>query len=235
MKVLIVVHCFPPHVGGMEIVAQEQAKHLVKSGATVDVVTSHCADKPGTTKRDGYRVHRIRALNIFESKMGVPFPVFSPLLFWRMRKLVKDADVVHVHDVFYMSSFVAALWARQLSKPLFITQHVAMIPHPNRFVTFVQNMVYRTTGAFVLHSSKQVIVLNQRVKNFLIQHGVPSKKIVYVKNGVDGDLFHPATKQQKLALRRKYKLPKDKKLALFVGRFVPKKGFHKLLKVGSDD
>ena len=49
------------------------------------------------------------------------------------------------------------------------------------------------------------------------------------------DLFHPPTTKQKNVLRQKYNLPSEKILALFVGRFVPKKGFRKLLEAVGED
>ena len=40
MKILIVTHYFKPHVGGIEIVAYNQAKGLVEEGHEVTIVTS---------------------------------------------------------------------------------------------------------------------------------------------------------------------------------------------------
>jgi glycosyltransferase involved in cell wall biosynthesis len=51
---------------------------------------------------------------------------------------------------------------------------------------------------------------------------------MFLPNGLDLEEFSPGDEEQKVALRRKYNLPEDKVLALFVGRFVPKKGFSKL-------
>jgi D-inositol-3-phosphate glycosyltransferase len=235
VKVLIVVHHFTPHLSGVGSVAEQQAKHLVKNGHEVQVITSNCSSKAGISEKDGYKVHRIRASNVFENRMGAPFPLFSPSLFYRTYKLAKEADLIHVHDSFYMSSFVAAFWAKLFKKPLFVTQHVVMIPHPKPLVMKVQRIVYKTTGAFVLSNSKKVIVFNERVKDFLINSGVAKSKILNINNGVDFELFHPPTTKQKGALRQKYNLPTEKTLALFVGRFVPKKGFRKLLEAVSKD
>jgi glycosyltransferase involved in cell wall biosynthesis len=106
-----------------------------------------------------------------------------------------------------------------------------MVPHPRKIVNLMQKIVYASTGRFILRSSKKVIVLNSRVKAFLIGRGINEARIVFLPNGVDTKAFSPSTEQQKRALRRRYNLPEDKILALFVGRFVPKKGFTKLLRV----
>jgi rhamnosyl/mannosyltransferase len=103
-----------------------------------------------------------------------------------------------------------------------------MVPHPSGVVNLVQRLVYATTGRFILSSSQRVIVLNSRVEGFLLGRGIRKNKIVYLPNGVDGRSFAPPIGSEKQSLRDKYGLPADRIIALFVGRFVPKKGFKKL-------
>lgn len=235
MKVLIVIHYFPPHVGGMEIVAQTQAKLLAAAGHDVTVLTSAAPSPAGISEAHGYKVVRVNVWNYFERAMGVPFPFFSPILFWKMAQLVRTHDVVHVHDAFYLTSLAAALWCKILQKPLLLTQHVDLIPHPKKIVTLVQKLIYKTTGKFVFQVSRKIMVLNSNVASFLRQNGVAAKKIVFVPNGVDLKVFNTEYTVHHDEIRKKYHLPVDKPIALFVGRFVPKKGFDKLLQAGSDE
>ena len=56
MKILIVTHYFKPHIGGIEIVAYNQAKELVKKGHEVTIVTSRLnREKAVEQKESGYR------------------------------------------------------------------------------------------------------------------------------------------------------------------------------------
>lgn len=233
MNILIVCHYFLPHPGGIEVVAQNQAKQLVAAGHQVHILTSTCGGgKKGLEKHaDGYHIYRVSANNLLETKLGVAFPLFSPAIFREAFTLAKQADIIHVHDAFYISSLAASLGARLHKKTLFLTQHVAMIPHPKKFVIFAQKLVYATSGRFIFGTSKKIIILNSRVKGFLLDQNIPESKIIFLPNGVDTKEFSPATSKQKLALRKKYNLPQGKTLALFVGRFAPKKGFTKLLKL----
>jgi glycosyltransferase involved in cell wall biosynthesis len=231
MKIAIFVSYLPPHVGGIEVVAENQIKALAAKHQEVTVITSACGSKLGLEKYDYYEVRRIAAWNYFEEKMGAVFPLFSPSLMWHSYKAVKNADIVHAHDAFYLTSLSAAFWARVLRKPLIITQHVDMIPHPSPVVNLAQKLVYSTTGRFILHSSSKIIVLNSRVKSFLINKGINESNIRFLPNGLDTAAFSPTTVKQKRLLRKKYNLPQDKILALYVGRFVPKKGFTKLLRI----
>jgi glycosyltransferase involved in cell wall biosynthesis len=228
LNVALFVHYQPPHIGGIEVVAARQAASLAAADATVTVITSACGASAGLTKSHGYSVRRIRAWNYFEDRWNAVYPLFSPSLIWHGYKAVQRADVVHAHDAFYLPSLVAAVWARRCRKPLIVTQHVDFIPHPNPLVRFGQRFIYSTTGSFVLRSSQRVIVLNSRVAAFLVDRGIDQSKVTFLSNGLNPDEFCPASTEHKLSLRRKYNLPEDKLLALFVGRFVPKKGLFTL-------
>ena len=233
MKILIGIHYFPPHVGGMEIVAKTQATQLAAAGHEVTVLTSAADASPSTQQEHGYTLQRLGVWNWFERAMGVPFPVFGPSLIIQSFRRVQNADVVHLHDVFYETSWILALWALFLRKPVIVTQHVDMIPHPNPLVRFVQWAVYHTCGKFVFAVARRVAVLNSNVRDFLLRLGVPARKLVFMPNGVDFSLFHPDNSVDRTEVRTRYSLPLDQPIALFVGRFVPKKGFDKLLQATS--
>ena len=229
MKIAVFVSYLPPHHGGIEVVTEQQIKNLSSAGHDISVVTSACGAEPGTFTHAGYKIIRIRAWNYFEEKMGAVFPIFAPSLWWQSYRVVKQSDVVHAHDAFYMTSLAAAVWARLLKKPLVLTQHVDMVPHPNGLVRFAQQVVYATTGRFIIRSSSRVIVLNTRVADFIKSKGVGASKIIFLANAVDTSRFKPVSKRRKSQLRRRYGVSQDALLALFVGRFVPKKGIDVIL------
>lgn len=234
MKILIGIHYFPPHMGGMENVAKEQAAQLAARGHEVTVLSSAVDAPRGASTQDGYTIRRLGVWNWFERAMGVPFPVFGPSLLWRGYQHVKAAEVVHLHDVFYETSWVLAWWAWVLGRPVIVTQHVDMIPHPSAVVRFVQKAVYRTAGRGVFGVARRIAVLNSNVRAFLVQLGIPAHKLVFMPNGVDFSVFHPDSTIDPGAVRTRYQLPLDQPIALFVGRFVPKKGFDKLLAATSE-
>ena len=78
-SVLIVSAYAHPHIGGVEVVAGQQARTLAALGHDVTVVTSRCGEGGARYERvDGYTVIRIAAWNGLEDRGGVPFPVWSP-------------------------------------------------------------------------------------------------------------------------------------------------------------
>jgi D-inositol-3-phosphate glycosyltransferase len=228
--VLLVCHHYPPHIGGLGLVVQKQAQSLDADGYQVVVLTSRYgqirdADREGA----GIQVVGIPCSHILERVFNIPFPLFSVSLLWRAWKLIRRADVVHIHDVFYLSSWVTGVLARLLRKPLLITQHVAMVDHSSRVVMLVQRLVYSTFGRWLFSRARKVVVYNQNVRSFLQSVGVPGERILFMANGIDTTAFHPATQEERSAIRQRFGLPQGRALVLFVGRLVEKKGYHVLL------
>ncbi|MDO8523836.1 MAG: glycosyltransferase [bacterium] len=229
MRILSVSHYYPPHVGGLEIIAKKQVKSLAKKGHEVSVIAfAGAGEKSGTTIEDGIVVHRVRTLNLFDTRFGIPFPIGGIGLILELWREVSSAEAVHVHDVFYQSSWIAYLFAYLLGKPLFLTQHVGLVEHPSRLVMGIERIVLSTWGALIFRYSTVIVVYNYNVREFLIRSGVDPHKIQELPNGIDLSLFHPPEKNEKKKLRLSFGLPAGRPLVLFVGRFVPKKGFETL-------
>ncbi|MFJ4030460.1 glycosyltransferase family 4 protein [Streptomyces griseoluteus] len=234
LKVLLVSHYYPPHVGGIENVVHCEAMALTAQGAEVTVLTS--ADRSSTTVEDGVRVVRVAAWNGAERRAGVPFPLFSPALLTAGLRLARRADVIHTHDCLYLSSWAAGLAARLTRTPYVLTQHVALVDHPSGLVRSVQRAVYGGPGRALLRGADAVFTLNASVARFVRQHGVREHRAHHLANGVDTTHFRPAVSAAERALARKrFGLPTDRVLVLFVGRLVPKKGYDLLLAAHTPD
>lgn len=233
-RIVIATHYYPPHTGGIELVAQNQAKRLSALGHDVTVITSKVSPNETSGMEDGVRVIRIGALNPLE-KHGVPQPIFSPRLMWEAARAVRRADMVHAHDVFYLSSLAAGLSAWVFGKPLVLTQHIMYVPHKIGLVNVAQKAAYATTGRFLFGRSAKIFTINDDVDAFLRSRRVAEHKIQRMPNGVDTQLFFIPTAQQKAAARKKFGLPATGQVVLFVGRFVAKKGFDKVIAAVSHD
>jgi D-inositol-3-phosphate glycosyltransferase len=229
MRILSVSHYYPPHVGGLEVVAARQAHTLQKDGHDVTVVTfAHYGQTPVRTQEDGVVVYRCAAVNFFDRHFGIPFPFAGVGFVRRLWHEIRAADVVSIHDVLYQSSWIAYICARLLKKPVILTQHVGLVDHPNILVMLVQRLVYRLFGRPIFHGSRYIIVYNRIVADFLHDNRVDAKKIREMRNGIDLSVFRPGTAAEKVAARRAFALPIDRPVVLFVGRLVPKKGFKTL-------
>jgi glycosyltransferase involved in cell wall biosynthesis len=228
LRILLVSHYYPPHIGGIEGVAQQEALRLAADGAQVTVLTT--GPRSGVAEEQGVTVVRVAAWNGFE-KHGIPFPVPTPFTLLRQaRRWARWADVIHVHDSFYLTSWAAWLVSAASRTPMVATQHVALVQHPVRLVHLIQRLVYATMGRRVLRRARVVFTLNGRVEQFVHSLGVSPDATRHLPNGVDAELFHPARDAaERKAVRAARGLPEDAVLVLFAGRLVPRKGVDLLL------
>lgn len=241
-RVLLVSHHYPPHLGGIENVVRQEAAHLARRGADVTVLTSGPRPgAPGTGRAgeradderadgDAVRVVRVPAWHGVEERAGIPFPVLAPALLPAAVRWARWADVVHVHDCLYMTSWAAGLAAALTRTPHVVTQHVAVVDHPSPFVGLVQRAVYAAAGRRLLSRAGRVVVVNDGVGAFAVGHGARRGALRHVPNGVDTEFFRPAASAgERERVRDRYRLPRDRVLVLFVGRLVRKKGWELLL------
>ncbi|WP_436525457.1 glycosyltransferase family 4 protein [Actinoplanes sp. HUAS TT8] len=222
-RVLLVSHYFPPHLGGIENVVAEQARHLAAAGADVLVLTS---GRPGGIEQlaHGVRVLRIPAWDGLQERAGIPFPVPGPRLLTSALRWARWADVIHVHDGAYLTSWAAGLASALTRTPMVMHQHVAIVDHPATVVRLVQQAVWGTAGRLMLRRAKRVFVLNDTVAAFVENYG---GRVEHLPNGVDTTVFRPAAGKNEI--RERLGLPADRILVLFAGRLVPKKGYDQLI------
>ncbi|MER7844416.1 glycosyltransferase family 4 protein [Kitasatospora sp. NPDC096077] len=249
-RVLLVSHYYPPHVGGIENVVRQEAEQLARRGVAVTVLTTGArparaqpdtdadADADAVTApengKPGVRVLRCAAWNGIERRTGVPFPVPSPQLLLDAVREARRAEVIHLHDCLYPTSWAAWAASALTRTPLVLTQHVGLVAHPSALVRNVQRVVYGVFGRALLHRARRVLVLNDTVRAFTRAHGARAHAVRQLANGVDTVLFHPAgSAAETRRLREHYGLPVDRALVLFVGRLVPKKGYD-LLRAAAD-
>jgi D-inositol-3-phosphate glycosyltransferase len=232
-KVLIVSAYAEPHVGGVEVVVGQQARTLASLGYQVTVITSRCGGGAASERLDGFEIVRVPAWNGLEERKAVAFPLWSPSALRRLARAVKDADIVHVHDVYPVSSVLAAALAALARRPLFLTQHVAIVSHDNAAVERVQRACYATIAPFLWRRATSITIYNTIVEQFLIGHRVPREKIRLTYNGVDIARFRPGTPERARSTRLRHGIDPDQPLILFAGRLVPKKGVRHLVAAAS--
>jgi D-inositol-3-phosphate glycosyltransferase len=227
---LLVAHHYPPHVSGLGLVVERQAQSLVEHGYRVIVLTSTLNSTPQVEPSPpGVDVIRVGCWHFFERRFFIPFPLFSPRLLPEAWRQLKRVEIVHVHDVFYLSSWVVAALAVMARKPILLTQHVAMVEHSSALVVWMQRLVYATVGRWIFARARSIVAYNANVRAFLRERKVPDDRILQLTNGIDTALFRPAEPDERREIRTRYGLPLDRPLVLFVGRLVVKKGYHILL------
>ncbi len=158
MKILIITHYFKPHIGGIEIVAYNQAKELVKKGHEVTIVTSQLNREKAVEQKEGIRIVRVPAWNWFEKKFDVPYPLFSPRLASTINREIKRNEIIHAHGALYLGSFISSLFARIYKKPFLVTEHVGLVMYKSSIINFVEKIAFSTIGKITLDRCQKVFV-----------------------------------------------------------------------------
>lgn len=219
MRILLVSANFRPSVGGIERFTEVLAAGLATRGHDVTVLCCRKDRAPLHEHAAGFRIVRLPATYVLHRALRIPYPLPAPLgLLRTVPTLLRHADVVHVQDGIYATSAAALGWARRIGIPSVLTQHVAFVPQRNAALDAVERVALRTLGRSVRLATR-VVTLNPAVANWAERQwgldgvealpvGVPE-----IRNSVDV-----------AAVRASFGLPRDRFLALFVGRDVPKKG-----------
>lgn len=224
MRILLVSAYGLPHMGGIEVAVDSLAIELTRRGHSVTHVTSSA----GSSKADpslNYTRIRIAAINPLETRVGVPYPLFSPSLLTNLRREIARADVVHTHGFIYPGSIIAAALSPRTTPPtpMVLTEHVGHVPYDSAILDRTEAVVIRGLGVKVLRRSDAVIAYNARVADQLVRL-CPSVTPVTILNGVDTERFHPPDEGERSRLRAELGWD-DGPRVLFVGRPVAKKGF----------
>jgi glycosyltransferase involved in cell wall biosynthesis len=133
MRILTALTYYRPHYSGLTIYAERLAKAFAQRGHQVTVLTSrYDPSLPANEIRDGVRVVRPRVR--FHISKGVLMPSM-PYWAW---KLVRQADIVHLH-LPQLDAALIALIARLQRKPVILTYHCDLIL-PHGFIHTLANL-----------------------------------------------------------------------------------------------
>ena len=224
-RVLIVSHYWPPHIGGVETVAANQAKYLACHGFTVSVLTSDVGLGEENPHTDDITVVKIKSANWFE-KFGIPYPIFSPKLLMKSYQMVKDADVIIVHDSLYLNCVVTAILGKFKKKPCILIQH-----SPDLKYRFPWNVIKwiadRSLGKITYSLSTRICAVSEYTARFVRQF-VGQKDIQVLHNGISLEEFISPSRS-KNEIKEYLSLSDDQFVVLSVRRLVERNGIELLI------
>ncbi|HEU5258361.1 MAG TPA: glycosyltransferase family 4 protein [Vicinamibacterales bacterium] len=231
MRIGIVTHNYPPHLGGLETIVHELTRGFARRHDVI-VVSTAWQGRSGVTIEDGATVHRLPAWHGAEAR-GVPYAM--PLGPGVMRAIValRSCDVLHAHGSLYFTTLLA-LVARRRRVPLFLTEHVGFVRYPSPVLNAVQQVAWAFIGAPVVRRSAKVIAYNSRVHEW-IAAGFGDRTVTFISNGVDTVRFHPRSAEERRTARARLGLPEGDVLALFVGRAAQKKNLDAVLEFSAKE
>lgn len=229
LRVGMVTHFMPPHMGGVEVMAEALFGTYAAAGCEVRWVASR---EPATAAPHERGRVRVGCWNGLERRLGVPYPLWGPAAVREVARLVRWADVLHVHDCLYPGSALTVLLARRARKPVLLSQHVGFVRYPSVLLNGLERLAYQTLGRAVLRHVSHVVFCTQAAEEFVIALlGRQPEAASTILNGIDIERFRPPTPEERVKARRTLGLRESDPVVLFVGRLVEKKGAALFLEV----
>lgn len=240
-RILVVSHHGLPHVGGVEVLVDQEIRVLAEAGCEVAHVTS---DLLGQGQSPSYppqvRVIRIPAWHGLERRARLAYPIYSPRLLSVLWREVRWADVVHAHGFIFLSSVAALSLAAYFGKPRLLTDHGGIMPLATPLLDSLMQIAARAFGRWTTRQANRLVAYNRRVLNDLEYLSGTRRKSLFLPYFVNSALFHPPTPGERQRLREQLGWDDERPRVLFVGRITADKGIlllleaHRLIVAHSD-
>ena len=210
MNVALITEWFNSYEGGVAGHVKNLALILKKNKIDVSIITNKMKEKKDVN------------LHVYEIE-GVKDPMFklnlSPKITKKMRKILeKNFDVVHCHHAFARLPLTGIHVADKINIPSILTTHtVSLFPDAD----YLWRPLSYGYPRYRLQISKvkEIIAVSESAKTF-IEYFADETKIRVIPNGVDVNRFSPDNKNEN----------NRGLVILYMGRLVPKKGIHILIR-----
>lgn len=220
-NLLVVTNYFESHGGGIETVAAEINRRLFDLGYNIEWAAAKSKEKEFETDQKISKII-LDCNNSIESVTGVPVPFLPIREVRRLWVAAKRADVVVIHDSLYQSSIVAMLAAKRFRKPVVLIQHVAEIAFSSRVARAMLALANATVVRKMLRSATNIIYVSTSVADHFSHVELGSAASI-IFSGIDKALFNYMP-NQKVEIRNILGFAPHRMTALFVGRFIDRKG-----------
>ncbi len=229
MRIGLVTHYMPPHMGGIERAAESLCRGYQLSGHAVRWVASRAPSS--AARREDFRI-RVGCWNVLERWFGVPLPIWG-LEAWRaVNALARWADVLHVHDCLYPGSVLGVALGRRHGTPVVLSQHQGPVGYENGVLRLLERTGYSTLGRIVLGQASYIVYASPAAETYvpsLLRYG--PRRACSIPPGIDLTVFEPRSPSRRDAARARLGLGADARVVLFAGRLVEKKGLPLILEV----
>jgi glycosyltransferase involved in cell wall biosynthesis len=218
MRILFLAHYFPPEVNAPATRTFEHCRQWVRDGHQVTVVT--CApNHPRGVVYEGYKnrlffreekegINIIRIWTYVTANEGfikrtlnyISFMMMAILLAFRFPK----TDVVISTSPQFFNGLAGYFISRMKQAP-WLLEIRDLWPESIVAVGAIKNQsiirVLEWLELFAYHKCNHIVPVTDAFKRYMLEKGIPSKKITVIKNGVDLSFYQPGDKD--LAFARK--------------------------------
>lgn len=212
MKILVLIHEFPPVGGGGGPIARDLSLQWVKAGHQVRVVTARFGDLPYSENIEGLEVIRLdcRRTEAYRAKMKAMIGyITAASKYCCFGCNDYQPDLIHVHFA-VPNGPAAMLAAKKMKVPYVITAHLGDIPGASPEKTKKWFSYIQPFTPPIWKKSARVIAVSEFSKQMALNsYNVP---IDVIPNGIDYE-----------KIRNPEIIQHDTPEIVFAGRFVPQK------------
>ena len=218
------IQTFAPTVGGAELQLERLLPRLAARGVVCEVLTRAISGEPRRDEVAGASVRRTPIAG--ESPLASLAYVTDSLAHIARRRAA--VDVVHAHGVLSPASI--ALGARALGVPCLVTPLGA---GPQGDLARLARKPGGRIRGRLLANGAWFVALSAEARGEILARRVDPRRVLTIPNGVDGEVFRPASGPERATLRAELGLPSDRFVGAFVGRLHPVKGLDTLLRAAA--
>jgi glycosyltransferase involved in cell wall biosynthesis len=193
MKILTLIHEYPPVGGGGGRVAQDVARGLTERGHELVIITSHFKDLPKDEVVDGMRIVRVPALRREAFRASLPsMAAYLARGLWAGLRLIRQwrPDAIHVH--FAVPAGALAWTLSRLTKtPYLLTAHLGDVPGgaPEKTGKWFK-WIFPFTRP-IWRDAAQVVAVSGFTRQLALERYPVSIQVIH--NGVDTQKLDPGT------------------------------------------
>lgn len=213
MRILVLIHEYPPVGGGGGRVAQDLCQRLAAAGHEMHLLTAQCGDLPVLEEQEYLTIERLSSWR--REPFRADLRAMSGYVFAALRRglsLIKQwkPDVIHAH---FAVPAGAAAWTLSVltGVPYILTAHLGDVPGgvPEKTGKWFR-WIYPFTPP-IWRRARQVIAVSSFTRQLALQ-SYPDVPVEVIPNGVDLDVFDPG----EITLQ-------DPPRLVFAGRFMAQK------------
>lgn len=223
LNILMFSPFYPPHMGGLELHAQQWSQEMQKRGHTITIVTSQLPKAAASQERlDGISIVRIPCVEIIP---GYPLPAIWQARWWQIWKDLRaeKPDIIISRTRFFFTTILAALVRRRAKAWVHIEHGSDYVHLHHLLLDYTAKKYDHLVSRFILPSANAIIgnsqasaqfirKLNAQLNPTVLYRGVPVREIQTIE--ADENLRHTL---------------KDMVILTFIGRLMPGKGVSDLL------
>jgi glycosyltransferase involved in cell wall biosynthesis len=231
MKILHVAHFFYPclSAGGVVNASYQIAKMQARDNSVKVISSDACKERLKFEESrydvdiDGIKVdyfknisNRFKLATMLDTPLGAIF---------RIKKQIRDFDVVHVHEHRQTLSIIACYFARRYGIPYVVQAHGSVLPFFQK--EGLKNIFDKVFGFKILHGASKVFALTEVEKEQYLKMGVEEDRIEIVPLGINIEEYSDLPEEG--IFREKFNISKDDKPIIFIGRVHEIKGLDLLI------